>query len=293
MIKFALEYLKYLRAFFLFLNIFICNIVTGQEAKKFIEKHASQRKVSIEWGYNRSRYTRSDITFKGPGYDFTLYNSKAHDNPEKFDPKIYANLFKITIPQFNFRIGFHFNQHFSFSAGWDHMKYVLDQSQIVNIAGKIDKSLSEKYSGNYDNANIPLPYDFLHYEHSDGCNYVRFSFERNQKLICFFDERITLTGIVAIGCGGMVPWTDVTWLGTRHKNWLHLAGYACNAEAAIKSDFYKRIFFKGSIMRGYINMSDILITGEKDERASQHFGFLQWNFTAGMNIYFNKKKVNS
>ena len=275
--------------FFLLQSIFVCNIVTGQTDENFAKRHIYQRKITIEWGYNRSHYTNSDITFKGPGYDFTLYNAKGIDNPEKFDANVYINPFKLTIPQFNFRIGYFIDENWSITAGWDHMKYVLDQNQIVNINGKIDTSLSTLYGGVYNNAFVPLPYEFLHYEHSDGCNYVRFSLERNQQLVSFFDERIQVVGIAALGAGAMVPWTDVNWFGTRHKNWLHLAGYAVNAEAAIKTEFFKRFFLKGSVMKGYINMSDILITGEKNERASQHFGFTQWYLTGGMNIYFNRK----
>jgi hypothetical protein len=290
MTKNALKNLKFLGAFFLLMIVTNTKEGKAQETVKVSEKHKAQRKFTIEWGYNRSNYTNSDITFKGSNYDFTLYNAKAKDNPEKFDPKIYINPFKLTIPQFNFRLGYFFNKNWSFTVGWDHMKYILDQNQIVNINGVIDSSLSNSYDGIYSNQNISLPANFLRYEHSDGCNYVRLSFERNQKLIGLFDDRIEISGIAALGCGAMVPWTDVTWFGTRYKNWLHLAGYAINAEAAIKTEFFKRFFFKGSIMKGYVNMNDILITGEKNQRASQHFGFTQWYLTGGMNIYFNRTK---
>src|SRR5690554_5562649 len=58
----------------------------------------------LYWGYNRSAYTQSDLHLKGRGYDFTMKNMTASDNPEKLSMS-YLNIEKITIPQFNVRLG--------------------------------------------------------------------------------------------------------------------------------------------------------------------------------------------
>src|ERR1035437_6297194 len=38
------------------------------------------------WGYNRAAYTNSDIHLKGDGYDFTITDLRARDEPYLDDP---------------------------------------------------------------------------------------------------------------------------------------------------------------------------------------------------------------
>ncbi|PKR79629.1 hypothetical protein CW751_14145 [Brumimicrobium salinarum] len=45
------------------------------------------------WGYNRSAYTKSDLRLIGTGYDFTMKNMTASDNPEKLS-STYLNIKK-------------------------------------------------------------------------------------------------------------------------------------------------------------------------------------------------------
>src|SRR3972149_3153003 len=47
-----------------------------------IEKNLKRKgNFFFYWGYNRSAYTKSDIHFWGDGYDFTITNVKAKDEP--------------------------------------------------------------------------------------------------------------------------------------------------------------------------------------------------------------------
>jgi hypothetical protein len=71
------------------------------------EKQPYSRKGQgfVYWGYNRSTYTKSDITFIGQGYNFTLHDVVAKDAPsplgrEYYDPALFS------IPQFNIRGGY-------------------------------------------------------------------------------------------------------------------------------------------------------------------------------------------
>ena len=111
------------------------------------------RKFYVIWGWNRAGYTTSDIRFHGSTYDFTLSKVVAHDRqtPIAFDP--YLSPGRITIPQTNFRLGYYLNDHWSITAGVDHMKYVMDQEQTVNIDGFIQNS-STAYDGTYQHTPI-------------------------------------------------------------------------------------------------------------------------------------------
>ena len=61
------------------------------------------------WGYNRSAYTKTNLHFTGPGYDFTFEGAKARDRQEK-QFVTYVNPVTLTIPQFNMRLGYNFRR---------------------------------------------------------------------------------------------------------------------------------------------------------------------------------------
>src|SRR5690606_23366644 len=89
------------------------------------------------WGYNRSAYTKSNMRFVGPDYDFTLTKVKAADNPST-DIRQYVNANTITVPQFNARIGYYFKNHWAISLGYDHLKYLMNDGNQVKIYGNIE-----------------------------------------------------------------------------------------------------------------------------------------------------------
>ena len=86
------------------------------------------------WGWNKSAYTKSDITFTGNDYNFTLYDVVADDRQSPLSANIYLNPANITIPQYNMRIGYFFNDKYNISFGVDHMKYVMRSNQDPNLA---------------------------------------------------------------------------------------------------------------------------------------------------------------
>ncbi|MFT7011738.1 MAG: hypothetical protein ACJAWR_001761, partial [Flavobacteriales bacterium] len=124
------------------------------------------------WGYNRATYSKSTIHFLGNGYDFTIKDAKANDKPEKFSWNVYFNPGLITIPQYNFRIGYFITNKLSITLNVDHMKYVLENNQIAVVHGFVDSSASEKWAKDYDNQSMSIDRSFIGYEHTDGLNVI-------------------------------------------------------------------------------------------------------------------------
>lgn len=131
----------------------------------------------LYWGYNRSAYTQSDLHLKGRGYDFTMKNMTASDNPEKLSMS-YLNIEEITIPQFNVRLGYFFKDKWALTLGYDHMKYLMDHPQEITLDGEIQPGVSDLWSGTYDNQLVTSDYEHIHYENSDGLNYIRVELAR-------------------------------------------------------------------------------------------------------------------
>lgn len=238
-------------------------------------------KFWFKWGYNRSSYNDSDIHFKGKGYDFTLYDVRAHDMPEPFDAKIYLHPLKLTIPQFNCRVGFFLNERFSVSAGWDHMKYRLADDQRLRISGTIEPGASEFYAGTYDQDILYMTRDFLRYEHSDGFNFVRIGAEYFHPV--WANKKQTVEASLKVGAyvGAMFPWTDVRLFGNYSRNWIHLAGYGLSTVSGWRVDFLKHFFIEAQAQYGWSHLSDVLLEGNSDARADQKIVFFERSLTLG------------
>ena len=236
------------------------------------------------WGYNRANFKNSNIHFKGPHYKFTLFDVKAKDRPTAFNIETYFGPTTIWIPQYNYRIGYYFSPHWGISLGLDHMKYVVNYDQTVNITGSIDSVASKKYAGNYTNQAVALTEDFLRYEHTDGLNLLSLDAEYVLPLTQMWKGRLRLVAQAGGGAGAVIPRTDSHVFGDGLNNHFHLSGWGVSAKASLKMDILKRLFVQVQGRAGYINLSDILLHNEQPQRASQNISFGQYNVVAG--VYF-------
>lgn len=248
--------------------------------------------VYLYWGWNRGHYTNSDIRFLGSNYDFTLNNVVAHDRQNPFG-SVYFKLNEITIPQYNFRLGYYINDKWSVSFGIDHMKYVMDQNQTVKMNGFINTG--SKFDGQFTNHDQVLTEDFLTFEHTDGLNYVNFEARRHHTLWHFPISKnkkgISINVLGGAGAGFLYPRTDTQLLGQERHDKFHISGYGLSAVAGLNVTFWKYFFIQSEVKGGYINMPDIRTTFTPGDKAKQDFGFLQNNILFGTNIpLFNTKK---
>jgi hypothetical protein len=268
----------------IFFILFLLNLSIG--AKNKTQHKTFKNEVSISWGWNRGQYTQSDLHLKGTNYNFTLNQIVAKDrqSPFGFDP--YFKLSSITIPQYDFRAGYFFKDNWQLSFGFDHMKYVMQQDQIVSINGNISTTDSN-YNGTYTGSNIQLKSDFLTFEHTDGLNYLNLELRRKEQLFNFKKIKqskyldIEMNAIVGIGAGLMYPKTNTHLLNNNRYDEFHIAGFGLAPVVALNFTFYQFFFVQGEFKAGYINMPDIRTTEFKTDKASQHFMFLQENISFG------------
>ncbi len=259
-----------------FANLFAQDIVS--------EKYTAHNKGKwfVFWGGNRDNFTKSDIRFTGKNYDFTLYDVPAQDKPKGWHVD-YVNPARMTIPQTNFRLGYYFSDHYNVSIGVDHMKYVMIQDVGV------------KYSGNYLNAGtfgeqlpnneVLLTDAFLSFEHTDGLNYVHAEIARVDDISKFFKlpniDKVQINFTEGVGAGFLYPKTNTKLLGKARHDDYHVSGYGISAKAGLNFTFFKHFFIQTELKGGYINMPDIRTTSDPEDRASQHFLFLEKTIVFG------------
>lgn len=248
------------------------------------EKYTAHNKGKyfILWGGNKDNYTKSDIHFQGKDYDFTLENVVANDVPKGWHID-YINPTRLTIPQNNFKIGYFLNDSYSISIGFDHMKYVLTQDQIVRINGYYPKPGS--YGELLSNDQIKVTERFLSYEHTDGLNYINTELSKHidfSKLIGIKNtDKIQLNLVFGLGVGILMPRTDATLLNKQRSDDFTLAGFGFSTKTALNLTFLKYFFIQCELKGGYINMPNIRTTNSKEDKASQSFYFSQQIFVVG------------
>lgn len=238
-------------------------------------------KFFINWGGNREHFSKSDITFEGKGYHFTIEDVKAHDKPKGVHMD-YINPTRMTIPQTNFRVGYFFTDKYSISIGVDHMKYVMTQNQTVNMSGTI--SGHAPFDGTYHHEPTVMTEDFLKFEHTDGLNYVNTELTRMDdvsKYIGLHKHNLQLNTVFGAGGGILYPKTNATLMGQQRHDDFHVSGYGVDVKAGLNVTFLKYFFIQTEIKGGYINMNDIRTTYSPEDRASQHFYFMQTNVVLG------------
>jgi len=270
-----------------FLSVFLVKFCCGH-TQPTPRSLAGSRKGEFfaAWGWNREWYTKSDITLKGDTYDFTLRKVVAKDRQDKLTFDNYLNPGNITIPQFNFKIGYFINDKYTISLGTDHMKYVVQADQVVKISGNISNS-GTPYDGVYSNQDIAIAGDFLKFEHTDGLNYINSEFRRFDELFSFHHISLSLTE--GLGAGFLLPRTNVTLLNNQRHDEFHLSGYGVSAVMGGNITFYKHFFIQSEFKEGFINMPDIRTTRSSSDKASQHFFFTQFNVALGANFRIGSK----
>jgi hypothetical protein len=262
-------------------------ILNAQDTEPVKYTSSNKGKFIISWGGNRDTYSRSDITFKGNDYNFTLKDVKSHDKPKGYHID-YINPTRMTIPQTNFKVGYFITDHYLVSIGVDHMKYVVTQNQFTNIQGTINLPQDQagaSFNGDYNNVPIQLTDDFLKFEHTDGLNYINTEISRVDDISSFFEikntDKIQINLTEGIGGGVLYPKTNTTLLGKERYDEFHVAGYGISARAGLNITFFKHFFIQADLKGGYINMNDIRTTKSSSDSASQEFFFLQRIISVG------------
>jgi hypothetical protein len=259
-----------------------------QAQKGWNQEYKRKNHFDFFWGYNVSGYSKSDISFVGQDYNFTLYDVEAYDRPTPFQVDPYLNPSAFTIPQWNMRATYHFADRWSVSIGTDHMKYVMPQDQYVAMEGYININ-GGKYNGVYNREPQKLTEDFLIFEHTDGLNYASIEAEYHGN-IYRFNEKHEVNYYVGPGAGILIPRSNVTLMDYPRYDEFHVAGYGVSGKVGVQTILWRHLTLNAEFKNGYISMQDILTTGDNpNDRARQTFWFSEFTWTIGFILDFTKK----
>ncbi len=272
---------------FIFLLSLIISSIAFSQNEKTSTTPSKKGSFYLYWGWNRDLYTNSDITFTGPNYDFKIDGVEARDRQSPLTVDTYLNPQNITIPQYNGRVGYYLTDKYSISIGVDHMKYVMRANQINNVSGHIANS-GTGFDGIYDNTPTLISPSFLSFEHTDGLNYINSEFRRSDKI--FEKGKFKFYFSEGVGAGVVLPRTNTTLLGNPRYDQFNLAGFGVLAFIDLNIDFNDRFFFRTEFKCGFIDLPNVRTTMFTDDRAKQHFSFLESTMVLGVNLNTKTKK---
>jgi hypothetical protein len=237
----------------------------------------------IQWGYNREWYTHSNIHFiMSNGNDFILHNAKGHDQADLED--IYKETAQVSIPQYNYRVGFYLNKTHTKSVeiNFDHIKYVVTDGQTVHVTGKID-------GVPVDGDSVLNYLTFLHLEHTNGGNLLHINYAQQNTIFTTKSKSRPLVNLIwKLGGGITIPKTDFTWRGDELNNEFHVAGYSLAAEAGARLYPFKNFFIELTGKTGYVRYLNALINTKemKGNRVRHGLGYFEVIGTFGYDISF-------
>lgn len=235
-----------------------------------------------QWGYNRDRYSRSDIHFtKAGAYNFTIHQARAHDKPDFTG--FWETPLDITIPQNSFRIGFYLNagRTSAIELNFDHAKYVMERGQRAHVSGTI--------GGETVDADTILDPWFVSFEHTNGANFYLFNYV-NQYPLWQGRKRTIATTIWKAGGGFAMPKSDITLFGKELDNRYHIAGYLLAVEAGARFYCSRRLFIEATAKGGWANFCDVLTV--EGGRARHRFWFGEVLGLAGYDLPFRRKSLS-
>jgi len=243
----------------------------------------SQGKIGnfyVTWGYHRDSYTRSTIHFKDnktDDYNFTLHKANAHDKPDLHDFFHTAP----TVPQYVLNFGYFFakKSQWGIEVSWDHLKYVVTDNQVMHLTGEIRGQ-------HFDQDTLVTP-KFVHFEHTNGNNYLMVSVIRRFKWLT--SARHPETGLSIItkgGMGGLVPKTDSYIMGNHNDGPFRLSGFVIGASANLRYDFYRYLFAEVGIKGAFADYTDAKLYLEG--RARHSFFSAQYIAALGINVPLSK-----
>jgi hypothetical protein len=262
----------------------LCMNVCAQDVSEPVK--VKQKKVHgtfyMTWGYHRDNYSNSTIHFKDKSedYDFKIYHAKSCDRLDIHDNFIDGE--PITVPQYVLYGGYFFGNKgdWGIEVGWDHLKYIVNDNQVLHLKGNIH--------GQYYDLDTLISPSFLHYEHTNGNNYLMASLLKRYKIYRSPKANHKLSAIVKLGGGALVPKTYSNMFGKVNDGPFRPSGIVVGTSLAARYDIFKYFFIENSVKGCFADYTGAKLYGEG--RATHHFFSLQYIFSFGFNIPMTKNQ---
>ncbi len=232
----------------------------------------------LSWGYNKEWYTLSNIHVRQEslGNDYTFKNVIGKDKPGWNDKSIFKQ--PVSIPQYNYRLGYWFKNNWAIEINFDHTKYQVDQQQLLHIEGKMNFQPVDTYVINRGN---------LVWQLNNGANFFLFNIVHRIQVPKMQYKNFNVSLLMKGGLGFMVPHVENTILGNNNTPGFQLGGWDVGVEAALRFTFFKYAYLEYCNKAVYARYSNLKIY---EGQARQAFGCYEMIANIGVNFPICSKK---
>jgi hypothetical protein len=232
----------------------------------------------FSWGYNKEWYTFSNIHVRQEslGNDYTFRNVIGKDKPGWDEKSILKQA--VSIPQYNYRLGYWFKDNWAFEINFDHTKYQVEPQQLLHIKGKMNFLPVDTYLINRGN---------LQWELNNGANFFLFNLVHRIQIPRLQYKNFNVSLLMKGGVGFMTPHVENTILGQKNKPGFQFGGWDIGAEAALRFTFFKYVYLEYCNKAVYARYSNLRIY---EGKARQAFGCYEMIANIGFNVPICKAK---
>lgn len=189
----------------------------------------------FSWGYNKEWYTNSSIKVSQPslGNNFTFKNVMASDKPG-WNHGLFGQA--ISIPQYNYRVGYFFKDDWAIEINFDHTKYQVNENQLLHVTGTIGKHPVDTFMRNGPG--------LLKYQLNNGANFFLFNLVHRKNLKALSFRNVNSSLLLKGGVGFMVPHVQNTIMGKDNDPGFQFGGLDIGTEAALRLTFFNHLYLE-------------------------------------------------
>ncbi len=188
----------------------------------------------FSWGYNKEWYADNNIRISQPslGNNYKIIKVKGVDKPG-WNTGIFNK--DLTIPQYNYRLGYRINEKWGAEINFDHTKYQVPD-QTLHITGTyLGKNIDSTFARTPDN---------LTYQLNNGANLFLFNAVRRIKFLNPDSAKVNVRLLLKGGIGFVYPHVENTIMGQYNNSGFQFGGFDSGLEAGIQITFLKRIYLE-------------------------------------------------
>ena len=284
---------------FFILTLFFSFNSISQKGKRKIKVSNEKGTFFASWGYHRAVYSESDLYLSGYHYDFDLANSKAHDQQSKLNSGDYS-IKSISVPQYNFKVGYYFKQKWNITLALDHMKYIFSDFNRVALTGFVTVPVGEVslgddriFSNSYHHSQtITTNKNQFHYENAKGLNYVHAQLGYTERLyVAGKKNNFTLAYNAGIGTGIIISTASLFFNNIQEPPVQSLSGYGVSRFAGLRGEIYKHFYIYSNLSVGFLHkVNERTSPSFSYSYARQMFGYSQ--IEIGVGIFLFKRVKN-
>jgi hypothetical protein len=244
-------------------------------------KHSNRKgEFYFSWGYNSEWYTNSNVRINQPelGNYYLLKHVRAHDH-EGWNEGLFNKA--LTIPQYNYRIGYFFKNDLAIEINFDHTKYII-ADQDVRLTGTLNGSSKPVDTTIAFNAQNGFYY-FL----NNGANFLLFNIVKRWELYEHPNEKIRIDMLGKAGIGPVLPHVENSFFGVKNNPDFQFGGWNVGIENAIRATFFRYVYLEFAHKIDYARYAHLHIYKGK---ARQAFGTYELILNLGVTIPKGKKK---